>query len=94
MKDSEKIRILDDGITDLAIVHEKIAVMVDRIDQEYFNLRDDYCKLHYFAEAKIELDIISDYVIRMGNELKKNRRMLQEWKGTNEGKEAQYERIN
>lgn len=94
MKDSEKIRMLDDGIMDLEIANERITVMVDRVDREYFDLRDDYCKLHYFAEAKIEFDIISDYVIRMGNELKKYRRMLREWSGANEEKEAQNERIN
>ena len=86
MKDSEKIRILDDEIMNLEIIHERIKLMGDNIDQDYFSLNDDYCKLHYFDKAKIESDIISDYVSQMSDRLKKIRRMLREWKGVKEEK--------
>ena len=58
MKDSEKIRILDDEIMNLEIIHERIKLMGDNIDQYYFSLNDDYCKLHNYHKSKIELDII------------------------------------
>ena len=42
MTDSEKIRILDDEIMNLEIIHERIKLMGDNIVQDYFSLNDDY----------------------------------------------------
>lgn len=79
MKDFEKIRILDDAILNLEINHERAAVTADRIDQSYFDLNDDYYKLHSFDKTRIEFDILSDYIIQMGNKLNEIRKMLREW---------------
>lgn len=79
MKDFEKIRILDDAILSLEIDQERAAVMADRIDQGYFDLDDDCYKIHHFGKAGIEFDILSDYIIRMGEKLTEVRKMLREW---------------
>lgn len=80
MKDSEKIRILDDVILNLEINQERAAVMADSIDQGYFDLTDDQHKLYYFGKTGIKFDILQDYIIWMGDQLNEARKMLREWR--------------
>lgn len=86
MKDSEKIRKLDDMIFNLAIDYERAAVMADEIGQSYFDLNDDYSKLCYFGKTGVEFAILSDYVIRIGDQLTEVKKMIREWRGSCEEK--------
>lgn len=50
MKDSEKIRILDDKILALEVANEKADVMINALDQDYFSLDKDGDKLYFLIE--------------------------------------------
>lgn len=84
MKDSEKIRILDDTILSLEIANEKAAVMVNALDQDYFSLNEDCDKLYFFDKAVTQHNILMDYVWQIGNTLDEARKMLREWKAEEE----------
>lgn len=72
MKDSKKIIMLDDELTFLEGTYERLNVIMQKLDAEYFALMDDYRKLHYFATAETEFNIVKDYVFWMGRGLEKS----------------------
>lgn len=80
MKDSEKIRILDDMILSLEVASEKAAVMINTLDQDYFSLNRDCDKLYFFDKAVIQNEILLDYVFQIGDKLGEARKMLREWR--------------
>lgn len=79
MKDSEKIRILDDTILSLEAASEKAAVMINALDQDYFSLNEDGDKIYFFDRAVTQHNILTDYVWQIGNMLNEARKMLSEW---------------
>ncbi len=76
MVDSNKLRELDDLISDMELNQERAHVMAFIIDQNYFDLDEDSFKLHYFQNASIEHDILFDYVVANVELLNKAREML------------------
>lgn len=84
MKDSEKIRILDDTILSLEVAHEKAAVMINALDQDYFSLNEACDKLYFFDRADTQCDILLDYVFQIGDMLDEARKMLREWSAEKE----------
>lgn len=80
MKDSEKIRILDDTILFLEVAHEKATVMINTLDQDYFSLNKDCDKLYLFDKAVTQNEILLDYVFQIGDKLGETRKMLREWR--------------
>lgn len=84
MKDSEKIRILDDKILALEAANEKVDVMINALDQDYFSLDKDGDKLYFFDRAVTQHNILMDYVWQIGNTLAEAREMLREWSAEKE----------
>lgn len=84
MKDSEKIRILDDMILSLEAAQEKAAVMINTLDQDYFSLNKDCDKLYFFDRAETQHNILLDYVFQIGEKLYEARKMLSEWSAEKE----------
>lgn len=76
MMDSDKLMKLDDLIAEIEINQERANTMASIIDQDYFELDNDNCKILYFKTAGIELDILSDYVWRNMELLNKARELL------------------
>lgn len=77
MEDKEKIRNINDLILSLEVSQERARVMASNIDQYYFDLQKDCFKLFYFEHCSIEFDILSEYVYKMGEQLKKIRELLE-----------------
>ncbi len=82
MKNTEKIRILDDVIFNLSIYQERVVLMTDYIDQEYFELKDDDEKLYCFYRTEIMFDILLDYITLINEKLTETREMIREWRTT------------
>lgn len=84
MKDSEKIRILDDTILALEAANEKAAVMINALDQDYFSLDKDGDKLYFFDKAETQCNILLDYICQIGDMLYETRKKLSEWSAEKE----------
>lgn len=76
MMDIDKLMKLDDLITEIEINQERANAMASIIDQDYFELDNDNCKILYFKKAGIEHDILSDYVWKNVELLNKARELL------------------
>lgn len=84
MKDSEKIRILDDTILALEVANEKAAVMINALDQDYFSLNEACDKLYFFNKAETQCNILLDYICQIGDTLYETRKKLSEWSAEKE----------
>lgn len=76
MMDIDKLMKLDDLIAEIELNQERANTMASIIDQDYFELDNDNCKIFYFKKAGIEHDILSDYVWKNMELINKARELL------------------
>ena len=76
MMDFDKLMKLDDLITEIEINQGRANTMASIIDQDYFELDNDNCKILYFKKAGIEHGILSDYVWKNVELINKARELL------------------
>ncbi|MEZ3506866.1 MAG: hypothetical protein K1W10_07990 [Lachnospiraceae bacterium] len=63
--DPEMERTISDMIFHLSIDHERAVLMADEISHDYFGIKDDSNRIHYFASTAIKFNILDDYIYRM-----------------------------
>jgi hypothetical protein len=67
---------LCDKVTELDILFEKIELLADNMDQDFFSLREGPDVLYDFKRFSITNDILVDYIHAMDEKIGSIKRML------------------
>ena len=77
MTSNEKLRKLDDFVMELALKQERAQVIAEKLATGYFSLKKD-CIIYSHDNARIECDIVLDYLFEMKEYLVDMREVLEE----------------
>lgn len=77
MNDTEKLRKLDDFVMELALKQERAQLIAERLSSGYFALSKESA-IYDHDSARIECDIVLDYLLDMKEQLVIMREILEE----------------